>query len=597
LIINALYRYYQKLLEDEDSEVAQPGFSKARVEHCLVISRDGRLQNIIDLRDTDGKKMVPKEMIVPEQQKRSGSKPPPNFMCDNCAYVLGMMRESDDKKKVQERFESFVKLHEEVLCEVRDEGAEALLLFLRGWKPQEGMEHPVVARSLEDIAGGGNLVFKLQESEGYLHNRSAIREAWLNYWYMQGSQVEGQCLVTGEISKIARLHPAIKKVVGAQSSGASIVSFNKDAFTSYGKEQSYNAPVSEEAAFGYTTALNFLLDSPRHHARIGDTTYVFWAEHSSGGQEEDLLGALFSPTSEESSRKATGPVRDPQTEALMRDIFQSIKQGSKITKGLEGINGDTSFYILGLAPNASRLAIRYWQMDPYIKFIERISLHYSDLSISKSFDNQPDFIPVWRLLQETAPGRERDRIPPLLGGALMKSILTGQPYPVMMFSTILSRIRSDQEVNYVRASMIKAYLVRMHRFYNKEREVELSMELNKENRNTGYLLGRLFALLEKAQYDANPGIRSTIRDSYFSAASATPKAVFPLLLRLSQHHISKAEYGRYSDKQIEEVISSINDFPSYLKLDDQGQFFLGYYQQRRALFTKNEKTDDKESVR
>lgn len=600
MIINALYHYYGTLLNNEDSEVSSPGFCRGKVGHCLVLSREGRLLEIIDLRVPRSNKLVSRDINVPEQNKRS-SNISANFMSDNCTYVLGLSQKNKrmNTDRVRNCFINFVRLHETILENVEDEGAAALLFFLHSWNIDNAKSHPVVTRHLKDLIEGANLVFKLEGSKGYLHDRKAILEAWHKYRKSQASRIMGQCLVTGEISEIARLHPSIKGVTGAQQTGASLVSFNIDASESYGKKQSYNAPVSEEAAFGYTTALNYLLNNSKHRIRIGDTTTVFWAEFSTRGLEEDLLGALFFPPLENKSTKDSKednvhrPVRDPQTVTLLRDIFKRIKAGLPVGEGLVGINKDTSFYILGLAPNASRLAVRFWQVDPYITFIERIGWHYGDLSMVKNFEWEPDYISVSNILKETAPLKENKRIAPLLGGVLMRSILTGMPYPTSLYYSILSRIRADQEINYTRASIIKAFLARNQRFYNKESEVELTMALNEENRNTGYVLGRLFALLEKAQADANPGINSTIRDRYFGAASASPGSVFPILLRLAQHHISKAEYGRNTDKHIEEIISLIDSFPSHLNLEDQGRFVLGYYQQRQALYIKTKK---KESV-
>lgn len=223
--------------------------------------------------------------------------------------------------------------------------------------------------------------------------------------------------------------------------------------------------------------------------------------------------------------------------------------------------------------------------------MDKIGRHYSDLAIIKDFDKAPDFISVSMLLKETAPLGDAKRIPPLLGGVLMRSILTGMPYPQALYNAILSRIRADQRVNYVRAAIIKACLVRSQRFYNKGNEVNVLMALDEQNTNLAYRLGRLFALLEKAQQDANPGLNATIRDRYFGAASATPGSVFPILLRLVQHHLAKAEYGRITDKRIEEVMGGIGSFPSYLNLEEQGLFVLGYYHQRQALYAKNEKKE------
>lgn len=599
MIINALCQYYETLLKDPDSGVSRPGYSKAKVGFCLILSRDGRLLDILDLRVERRNKLVSREIEVPEQLKRTSS-PLGNFMCDNCTYVMGLGQKNKKEKKerIKECFQEFLQLHETVLERTNDEGCIALLEFLRRWDLDSAQTHSAVSRQLEGLTEGSNLVFKLDGYEGYMHEREAVKDAWSNYKKLKQSDVTMQCLVTGKKTGIARLHPSIKGVTGAQTSGASIVSFNLDAFTSYGKTQSFNAPVGEEATFNYTTALNYLLNSPKHRIRIADTTMVLWAERSTNGLEEDLLGMLFFPTSQKSDEEENkqddafpGVKRDPQTVKLLQDIMLKIKAGQPLNHGLKGIDIKTKFFILGLAPNASRLSVRFWQTDTFERIIEKIGQHYRDLAIVKSFAKEPEFVSPWMILKETAPLKDTKRIAPLLGGVLMRTILTGTPYPMSLYSTVISRIRADQEVNYTRASVIKACLVRNQRYYNKESEVGLTMALNEQNRNNGYMLGRLFSLLEKAQEDANPGINATIRDRYFGSASASPGSVFPILLRLAQHHIAKAEYGRYTDKRIEDVISCIDSFPAHLNLEEQGQFVLGYYQQRQALFKKSEKKE------
>ena len=600
MILNSLYRHYQTLLNDPETGISQPGFSKAKVSDCLVISIDGDLKSIIDLRVERNKKQVSRDMVVPEQLKRS-SGVASNFLCDNSSYVLGLGQKSksDKPERVKQCFEAFAALHRMILAEVADAGAQALMKFINNWNRQNATSHPLVSRLLEQITEGGNLVFKLEGTEGYLHERASIRMAWDEYLSSQISGAKAQCLVTGRVSAISRLHTSIKGIAGAQPTGASLVSFNQVAFESYGKSQSFNAPVSEEASFGYTTALNYLLNSRRHRIGIGDTTTVFWAERSTQGREEDLLQALFFPNRDENSEdgevkerknaasETARSVRDPQTSQLLSDILERVKVGKPVAEEIIGIDTETNFYILGLAPNAARLAVRYWHVDRYGRFIEKIGRHYNDLALTKEFSTQPDFISISSILRETAPQKDKKRIAPLLGGVLMRSILLGTPYPTALYSAILSRIRSDQEVNYTRAAIIKAYLLRKRRFYKFESEVELTVTLNAQNRKIGYMLGRLFALLEKAQQDANPGINATIRDRYFGAASATPASVFPILLRLAQHHISKAGYGRITDKRIEEIIAEINHFPAYLGIEEQGEFVLGYYQQRQAIFTKS----------
>lgn len=307
---------------------------------------------------------------------------------------------------------------------------------------------------------------------------------------------------------------------------------------------------------------------------------VITEEGEEGGEKKDDL--------------TSRPVRDPQTIRLLQDILVRVRDGRPVAEGLAGVNKDTIFHILGLSPNASRLAVRFWHVNRYEAFLEKIGQHYADMSIVKSYDKNPDFVSVGLILKETAPLKDSKRIAPLLGGVLMRAVLTGASYPMALYSALITRIRADRDVNYVRASVIKACLVRNRRFYKKESEVEFTVALNEQNRNTGYLLGRLFSLLEKAQSDANPGINSTIRDKYFGAASASPGSVFPILLRLAQHHLSKAEYGRFTDKRIEEIASLIDCFPAHLSLEEQGQFILGYYQQRQALYIKSNKKESAE---
>lgn len=599
MIINALYHCYETLLNDADSGVSRPGYSKAKVGYCLILSQEGQLVDIVDLRVEGRNRQVPRQIEVPEQTKRT-SGVCANFLCDNCSYVLGLSQKNkkDKKERIRDCFNTFRQLQESILHDCDDAGAKALLMFLSQWDIGSATSHPIIAKYLDGLIEGTNLVFKLEGSDGYIHERQAVRDAWDRYRSMQASDIQMQCLVTGRVTRIARLHPSIKGVAGAQTMGASLVSFNLDGFTSYGKTQNFNAPTGEDVAFGYTTALNYLLNSEKHRVRIGDTTTVFWAERSTNGREEDLLRALFFPVPEGSGSEAqeTEVFRrvDPQTIKLLYDVFRLVRVGKPVKEALAGVNTTTNFYVLGLAPNASRLAVRFWHVDRFGSFVEQIAQHYRDLAVVKRFEGEPDMISVGMLLKETAPLKDTKRISPLLGGLLMRSILVGAPYPMPLYAAMLSRIRSDREVNYVRAAILKACLTRKWRFHSIGKEEELTVALNEQNPNSGYLLGRLFALLEKAQEDANPGINTTIRDKYFGAASASPGSVFPVLLRLAQHHIAKAEYGRYTDKRIEGVISSIERFPAYLSLEDQGQFVLGYYQQRQALYVKSEKKESGE---
>lgn len=363
----------------------------------------------------------------------------------------------------------------------------------------------------------------------------------------------------------------------AQSSGASIISFNLESFCSYNKKQSFNAPVGEDIVFNYTTALNNLLSSEsRKKIQIGDATTVFWAEGPT-----PLEGFL---------KDVLDPHNDNSDLGNLRMFLEAIRKG-KMPKEIENTKY-MKFYILGLSPNASRLSIRFWYASSVEDIARKIGQHFKDLSVEKNFINEPSFPGMWHLLRETAIQGKGENISSLLAGAFFRSIVTGQRYPSRILTIILERIRSDHKVNYLRSALLKAYIVRNWRFKNKEEREVIGMSLDKDEKNIGYRLGRLFATLEKAQKDAIPGANTTIKDRYYGSASATPAIVFPQLLRLAQHHIQKSEYGMNIDRHIEEILQDIQKFPPHLSLEDQGIFALGYYHQKQEFYKKLEKKEE-----
>lgn len=598
MILQALYQLYQRLLDEPGSGISPPGYSTARVSFALNLSETGELLDLIDLREVDKaakqKKPLARDMDVPRQVKRA-SGVNANFLCDNSGYVLGVDAKGKPER-TRETFKAFRALHQEILAGLDDTGAAAVLAFLEQWNPDQAAECPVLRPLRDDLMAGGNIVFHLDAAPGFIHNRPAVRAAWERHSARREAAEQGQCLITGELGPIARLHDSIKGVVGAQPTGASIVSFNLPAFESYRKKQSFNAPVSEAAAFGYVTALNFLLRSDRHRLRISDATTVFWAERAAA-LEEDMLAELIDPTGAETggaaadepkATEASGSYRrDSQATRLVHDILMRARGGQPVLAGVAQVDPDVRFYILGLTPNVSRLSVRFLDVDTFGGLVERIAQHYADMAIDLPAWNEGGFFPVWRIIQETAPLADSKRASPLLAGALIRAILQGTDYPESLYTGMVSRIRADQKINAIRAGVIKACLLRRARIHgNSDKKGMISVSLNEQRTDAAYLLGRLFALLEKAQQDATPGLNATIRDRYFGAASATPQAVFPILLRLAQHHIAKAEYGGLLDKRIEEVVAKISGFPAHLNLEEQGMFVLGYYHQRQAFYQR-----------
>ncbi|GIV99948.1 type I-C CRISPR-associated protein Cas8c/Csd1 [Roseiflexus sp.] len=619
MILQALYNYYQILREDHEVEIAEPDYSNAPVSYALNLSEQGELLDIIPLSVPvqQGKKTVdrPKRMNVPEQVKRSVNVAA-NFLCDNAAYVLGLTgKEAKDPAYAQKRFEVFRELNIEILKKANSPSARAVIAFLKQHNPQTASQNPVIERHLKGLLEGGNLIFQVRGKN--VLDDPEIRRVWEES--RTGQQAtKMQCLVTGQKEPVARLHPDIKGVPGAQTKGASLVSFNLDAFTSYGKEQGANSPISQRAASGYGVALNYLLSrqNPNRPTFLGDTTVIYWADTADKRYASVFYAFLnpeFQQEQEESEPEENKGKRKRAKEAEkeMGQVAESVRQGKAIDLAAlrKGLDESTRFYVLGLAPNASRLAVRFFLTEPFGVFAERIMQHYDDLQIEKEFANQPTYISPYRILAECVSPkvtRRDDEVKQswsLLGGAFMRAILTGAPYPEGLYAAILNRIRHDSDeekrsvkINYIRAAYIKAHLIRKFRRQGQNPYQEaLQMSLNESYTHPAYVLGRLFAVLEKAQREAiGQNINATIKDRYFTSACASPASVFPTLLRLSHHWTTKAEYGGVSDRKIQDLLGMLpaQPFPSRLSLDEQGVFVLGYYHQRAAFYAKKDNGEE-----
>lgn len=578
MILQSLNSYYQRLQDDPKSDIAPFGFSRQRIAFSITLNADGSLHEIEYLRKQDGKKLVPLSLVVPGNAKPSGSGINPCFLWDNPSYLLGYKADDPKPERTRESFEAFKQRHLIVEKEIDDPHFSAICRFLEQWEPEKTEQHP----KLIEI-GTGFGVFRIRAQEGYVHQRPAVIKCWkknLTNFADDKDAATGQCLITGECGALARLHePKVKGVWGAQSSGAALVSFNLDAFDSYGKSQSVNSPVSESAAFQYCTALNRLLASDsRQRIQIGDATTVFWTEKPT--EAENLLPWILEPTK---------TAEDEALKNALSSVLDRIRRG--IYPDELGDQG-TPFYILGLSPNAARISVRFWYESTLKELVTNLRQHFADLEICRG-PNDPEYPAPWQLVIQTV--RESKDTPPLLAGALMRAILTGAPYPQMLYSAVLRRIRADREVRYLRAAVIKAHFNRNHRLGIDRQSKEIEMSLNPDREEPAYHLGRLFAELEKTQEDALPGINDTIKDRFFGAASATPGSVFPRLIRLSQHHLGKLAPKRktYHNKRIQEICGRLCGFAAHLSMKDQGLFAIGYYHQRQDIFTK--KNDSSES--
>lgn len=588
MLLKELDGLYDRLRADPEYRIAPPGFSLQKISFKVILKPDGELFAIQDARHLSGTKMVPKQMLVPGNSKSTGSGLNPCYFWDNAKYMLGFTS-GEDVERTAKSFEAFRKHHLDVEHEVGSSAFSTVCRFLEKWDPSEAKDNPI----LDDLATGIG-VFQLQGEQRFVHEDESVLQWWQTHNSTESEGESGYCLVTGKRGPIARTHNKIKGVTGGQSSGCTIVGFNEPAYESYGRTQSYNAPVGKETAFRYVTALNALLDGPmrtKHRVRLADTTVAFWTDKPSVA-EDIFAGLLY--------HGSAGANEDQvQDESLLRKLhayLDALRKGLIRYREIEDDPENTGYNLLGLAPNAARISIRFHLKGTLSELLEKQQLHYRDMAIEpdRVCESDPlEFPSIRMLLDETCPrpgGKpDRDKISPVLSGPLTRSIITGANYPDGFYGAVIGRLRVDRRLHRVRAGIIKGYLNR-----NKGKEVGMSLDVNRPD--PAYRLGRLFAALEKTQSDAlGSEINSTIRDRFYASASATPQTVFPRLMRTYQHHLAKMAGGRKvnREKLIQEIIDPLDGFPARFDLTDQGLFAIGYYHQTRDFYQKNDnnKTD------
>ena len=576
MILQTLAAYYKSLVLQE--KLDRPGWNKVKVSFALELDENGNLIRIHSLREERelGKKRVlmPREMTVPAPAKRTvGIKA--NFLCDNSSYFLGI-----DSKGKPERalscFQAAKELHLSLLNNIETPCAIGVRRFFEQWAPQNAVERLKNDPYYEEILQGGNLVFMVGDS--FPQKDPLIESAWQSAYDGVSEEDKGEldrCLITGEVTVPEKIHPSVKGIPGAQSSGAALVSFNAPSFCSYGKEQNLNAPVGKQAAFAYTTALNYLIADRDHRKLFGDTTVVYWAD-TGETEYQDAFSVLLDCAGE------------GLTDRDLSDAMQKLSQGLAISWEGNMLNPDRPFYILGISPNAARLSVRFFLQSSFGEIVQHLQQHAERMKIVPDRKTDYQMIPLWRLLKATVNEKSQDKTAsPKMAGETLRAILTGGRYPATLYQQVQIRIKADRQITWERMAIVKAYLLRNS---TDERIKEgLTVQLNDQTTYQPYLLGRLFAVLEAIQEKATPGINATIKDKYFTSACATPSVVFPILLNLKDKHLKKLDGGIrvYYDKQVSELMGQLTeDYPAHLSLQDQGVFQIGYYHQKQKRFEK-----------
>ena len=589
MILQALVEHYEDLAVQ--GKLARPGWSDSKISYALYINDAGELEQAASLKveEDRGKKkaLVPRSMSLPAPVKRTVDIVP-NFLWDNSSYILGI----DEKGKPQRSLESFTAckaLHHQLLDGVDSPAARALLAFFDRWDPLKAREHPALVDKLEDILAGANLVFRYDGA--FVQEDPLVRASWQDHYDAAGDGPEMVCLATGKKGPAEAVHPAIKGVAGAQSSGAALISFNAPAFCSYGRDQNLNAPVGKYAAFAYTSALNYLLADRNYVGRIGDTTVLFWARGGERAYQGFAAGCLFGlPTPYEA--------QDLQKKVL------DLCQGKSVQFDETRLDPETKFYILGLSPNSARLSVRFFLENSFGYFIRNVQAHQERLEIVRPSFDKFDTLPLWKLLDETVNQNARAKSPvPGLAGETLRAVLTDTPYPATLLNGVTLRIRAEREVTRGRAAILKACLLKKYELSNQKPEfVEVlkNMEFDEKCKYPPFVLGQLFAVMERIQLaSADWKLNRSIKDSYFNTAAATPNLAFFKLFPLSEHHMKKLKRDKpYFARDLEEEKKGIlgkmtASIPTRFTPDETNCFYIGYYYQKCKMENTEQKKEEK----
>jgi CRISPR-associated protein, csd1 family len=617
MILQSLVRCYDSLAAQ--GKLERPGWSVVKVQWGLYLTADGQVESVEMLGTANEKgKLIPRTMFLPTPAKRTSGHKAASFLCDNAKYLLGITNEpysgtgKDPLKDAEICFRTSAKKHHALLDGISCPMAQAILRFFDTWQPEQAMQFPALSDHFDELCKSSNLVFCMTDAFGVTTMSQDIPEIQAVWDEAANSSTEdnitrGRCLVTGELDTIARLHPAIKGITGAQPSGALLVSFNNNSFESYGREeaQGLNAPIGNRAAFAYGEALNYMLRVKDYHSLLGSTTLVYWAETAQSAYS-DCFAAMLGTNND-------------MTQNMLDGIMKAIRLGQDIQWKNVPLNSSVPFYILGLTPNTSRLSVRFFLQGTFGDFAANLARHQERLNIIRPSYDTRETLSAYALLKETTRNSDDDdaaknesakkhmskrksendgekkslTFSDILIRNLLCAILNNTPYPVALLTQTELRIHAEQKINRGKAAIIKAWLLKNGS--NPQYKEVIDVQLNEQTNYAPYVLGRLFAVLESLQQKANPGINATIMDRYFNAACATPSIVFPTLLKLAQSHLKKLDTGYfiYYDKQMTELCGRLTDsYPARLNLQDQGIFQLGYYHQKQKFFTKKEENSN-----
>lgn len=598
MLIQALCAYYDLLAEA--GKVTPAGYSKVRIHYLIHLTPEGEIagisnyQELLEAKSPKGKqKWIPREELMPERTEKPGIDA--NIVEHRPLYLFGLSQEGekltpeDKTGKAKKSHKALVESNLDFLEGLDSPVIHAYRRFLENWRPEQETENPYLLGLGKDYTKANYIFCAEGRPDLLLHQDPLLKAKWEEERKEKEEEKEvmtAQCAITGQQETVARIHGKIKGVAGGLATGSVLIGFNNPSECSYGREQSYNSNISETAMKKYTEALNYLLGSDRHKTLVDDVTVIFWAMDASEKSEILLQEMLFGGNNDS--------LQAEQAELMLQNFMKEVEKGTLTAKALsamQDLDPDTDFYMLGLKPNSSRLALKFIYHRKAADILYNVAKFQQDMQMFET----SRVTHIYQIKRELVSPKSTDKkVNSAMMARLFEAILYDRKCPQSLLSTIVKRIQTDASdenipFNPVRAGILKTCINRS----NKKKEEQITMGLNEANENQAYVCGRLFAILEKLQGEASGELNKTIKNTYFTAASVNPALVFPKLIRLAQNHLNKLKYPRYFNDQIAEVMDKLQDkFPDRLSLQEQGMFEIGYYQEYHSKKNTVEKKEE-----
>lgn len=565
-MIQELVEFGKRVTKDKNLALKEEPFSID-----IVINENGEFQKYI----VGERQTIETEVITAKKGKA-------RFLLDKCEEILGVGGADADKK--HQLFLEKLELYRDV---------QALRPVFKFYEEQneDGLEKAKVEfEALDKKAKGENITFIVNTTR--LLKTNEVREAIIKRFRESEQKLSNGkvCSVCGTNNSPVLDEPhGLVKMPKGQTAGCALVSYNENAFESYGLKGNLNSSICRDCARNYIEGLRFLLSNGLEVPADKEKKQKAHFEYNHRISLSDTTVALFW-TKQDTEEFSPLAVTNPPDALWVKGLFESVWSGKKNI----GSTVDTNmFYTCTMSSAAARIAVRDWTAISLDEYKMNLAEWFRDIEI-ENYEGELVYSPLRMLINAT----QRDKKPgdkpksdlnskTKMGAMLWNAVIKGRRYklPLEVLQSVLVRIWKGDYFSVERAALIKLII-------NRNTDKNMSSTLKEANTSVAYLCGRLFAVIESMQWKAMGNVNSGVKERYFAAAALQPAYILGQLLTKNVT-IYQRKIGGYLANELKEIAGRISEngcFPLRFSAIEQGEFALGYY------FQRNQKKDTAEST-